>query len=270
MNKIGLIAGDRDLPLLFAAQVKKHAPESELTVIALRGETKKQIASFADKIYWITPGRISESIKILKKEGVTDLIMLGQVSPVRIFMSRRGWDDLTKKIVSTINDFRPHSVFKEIIATYESFGFNFLSTLTYMKDNLVLEGANNNVIVSDADRYAIEQSLSIAEDIVELDIGQTVVFKNKAVVAVEALEGTDECIRRAGRICGRGFIVVKRARKEQDVRFDVPVVGIKTISLLKRLKAKALVLHAQKTIILDKQKVLETADKAGIAVVGYL
>ena len=88
----------------------------------------------ADKVYWISPGRINESIKIFKKEEVTDLIMLGQISPVRIFMSRKKWDDLTKKIVGTINDFRPHTIFKEIIATYESFGFNFLSTTEYMKD----------------------------------------------------------------------------------------------------------------------------------------
>lgn len=267
MKIIGLIAGNRSFPLLFAKEAKKAGVR--LVVSAVKGETCRSIERYADEVCWVAPGQIRRSIDFFKSEGVEHLVMAGQISPVRIFLSRYRWDDLMLKVVEEIRDFRPHTVFGEIIKTYEKYGLGFISSVTYMEDYLAKEGINNGVVLNDDLKQEIDYAISIAKPIVEMDVGQTIVFKDKAVVAVEALEGTDCCIKRAAKLCGKGILVVKRAKADQDMRFDVPVIGTKTINLLKKYKAKALVVNTEKTLILDKEKVFSIADKAGIPIIGY-
>jgi DUF1009 family protein len=267
MKAIGLIAGNRSFPLLFSQEARKD-PDIRLVVAAFKGEADRRIAVWADKVCWVTPGRVRDIIEFFRREGVTDLVMAGQISPWRIFASRRHWDDLALNIAARIRDFRPHSIFGEFIKVFESEGFRFLSSLTCMGRYIAVEGVNNGVGLNECLESEINRAVELARDIVELDIGQTVVFKNKAIVALEALEGTDNTIRRGRKVCGTGFVVVKRATHNQDLRFDVPVIGTRTLSLLSRCRAKALVVHAGKTLILDKEKTLAIADKAGIPIVG--
>ena len=268
MKKIGLIAGNRNFPLLFSSQAKLKQPSLEIIAVAVKGETQKKLSKFVDKIFWVDAGKVGTALEIFLREKVEKIVLVGQISPYRIFKDRKHWDELMRKIFKNISDFRPHSVFSEIIREFEFQGLSFINSITFLEDCLVKEGVNNNVKVDSSLEEEITKILPLARRIVDLDIGQTIVFKDKAVVAVEALEGTDNTIKRAYKICGPGFLVVKLAKKEQDLRFDVPVIGFKTIKLLKNLGAKAFIGEKNKTLILDKEKVLSVSKKVNIPLIG--
>ena len=172
------------------------------------------------------------------------------------------------KVVAGARDFRPHSIFSEMIKEIESLGFYFISSIYYLDNFLVVKGINNAIVINKALEEEINYAVGLARNIVNLDIGQTVIFKDKAVVAVEALEGTDNTIKRAWRICGKNSLIIKLAKKNQDLRFDVPVVGLKTIKLLAKIKAKALVLETKKAVFLDKEKMFKLSVKFGIPIIG--
>lgn len=268
MKKIGLIAGNRNFPLLFSQQAKLKDPSLEIIAVAVKGETNPRLAKFVDRIYWINIGRLNSLLDVFLKEKIDTAIFAGQISPYRIFKDRGSWDNLMHQVVNRTPDFRPHSIFTEIITELGKHGLNFLSSITYLEDYLAKQGLNNKVIVTEALKKNIDYALGLTRKIVDLDIGQTVVFKDKAIVAVEALEGTDNTIKRARRICGNQFMVIKLARRNQDLRFDVPVVGLGTIKILAKCKACALVLEKDKTLILDKEKVIALSNKENIPIVG--
>ncbi|MBN2120756.1 MAG: UDP-2,3-diacylglucosamine diphosphatase LpxI [Candidatus Omnitrophica bacterium] len=268
MNKLGLIAGNRNFPLLFSSKAKKKNPSLKIIAVAVKGETSSGLSRLVDKIYWVSIGRLQELIDIFLKEEIKTLVMAGQISPFRIFRDSSSWDGLMQKVVQACPDFRPHGIFTEIIKEIEKHGLKFISSITYLEEDLAKSGINNGVASDASLAKELDYVVSLVRKIVDLDIGQTVVFKDKAIVAVEALEGTDNTIKRAYGICGKGFTVIKLARKDQDLRFDVPVVGLNTIKLLGKLKAKVLVLEKDKTLILDKEKVLSLACKANIPIVG--
>ncbi len=268
MKRLGLIAGNRQFPLLFCRQARLKNPDLQIIAVAVKGETSKKISKLVDKAYWVNIGNLKRLIDIFLAEKVTTLVMAGQISPYRIFGSRNRWDALMNKVVESSPDFRPHSIFTEIINTIQGHGLTFIDSVTFMEDYLAGSGINNNCYVPGPFKEELTYYTGIIRKIVDLDIGQTVVCKDRAIVAVEALEGTDNTIKRAFRIGKEGLIVIKLARKDQDLRFDIPVIGLKTIKLLKKFKAKALVLEKDKTLILDKPRVLALADKAHIPIIG--
>ena len=269
MKKIGLIAGNRSFPLLFCREAKLKDPSLAVVAIAVKGETDSRISKSADKVYWVNIGRLNSLLDVFLKEGIDTAVLAGQISPYRIFRDRDSWDSLMHQVVDRSPDFRPHSIFTEIINELSKHGLHFLSSITYLGNYLAKEGLNNRVAPPEALGSDIEYALGFARKIVDLDIGQTLVFKDKALVAVEALEGTDNTIKRARRICGEGFVVFKLARANQDLRFDVPVIGLGTIKLLVRYKARALVLEKEKTLILDRDKVFSLADRYDIPILGF-
>jgi len=262
--RLAVLAGNRLFPLEFIKRAK--AKENiEIVAIAFRGETNPLVERLADKTYWIEAADLEGLISILKKEKVKDCVMVGQITPRRIF--RKGnWEEFIKKLTKDI-DWRPHSIFGRIVEFLEREGFRFLDSTVFMQDCLAEEGMMNNVKLEKETEEDIQFGVKIASYFSELDIGQTIVVKKKAVVACEALEGTDNTIRRAYRLAGGNLVVVKFAKKDQDLRFDVPVVGLKTISVLKK-RVKALVLEKKKVIILKKNKFLKETEKRGIAVIG--
>ncbi len=266
--KIGLLAGNRNFPLLFAQEFRKKNPSCELVICALRGEANPALCQYAHKFYWVMPTNLGDVIAIFHKENITQAFMAGQVSPWRIFRHQNNWDALLKKVMMHTADIRPHSVFTAILDEFKSQGIVFLDSTQFLKEYLTVQGVMNQIVLGNAIEQDISCALKIAQDIVNLDIGQTVVVKDKAVVAVEALEGTDAAIRRAARICGKGFMVLKLSRKNQDMRFDVPIVGFNTVKLLAKLSARALVLEQGKVLILDKERFLSYANRARISIVG--
>ncbi|MCD6134042.1 MAG: UDP-2,3-diacylglucosamine diphosphatase LpxI [Candidatus Omnitrophica bacterium] len=266
--KLALIAGNRRLPLLFAAAAKKHNPKLELIIVAFKGETDPRLSRFSRKTYWFKVGCLEEIISVLKQERINEAVMIGQISPWRLFASRRYWDRKMFEVYKEVDDFRSHSIFSRVIKEIEREGIKFISSASYLEDYLAEEGIGGREIISDKVKKDIEIGFNLGRQIVDFDVGQTLIVKNRAVVAVEALEGTDNAIKRAARICGEGFSMVKLSRHGHDVRFDLPVIGIDTIKLLARKKAAAVVLEAGKVIIIDKPKVLSLARRWGITVVG--
>lgn len=265
MKKLVLIAGNRDLPLVFCRSAKKNK-DLKIIGICFRGETNPGIIKFIDKAYWIEVGKFAKLIRILKNEDIKDCIMLGQISPRRIF-NRKNWDTLLLDLVKE-SDFKPHSIFAKIILSLEKEGFRFLNSTLYMEEHLAQRGLMNQIVLDKKTEMDIKFGLELISRYVELDVGQTVVVKSKAPLALESLEGTDNTIRRAAKIGGEGCVVLKFSKKDQDLRFDVPVVGLSTLKLLKKIKAKALVLEEKRVIMIDKEKFLARADEWKIAIIG--
>lgn len=265
--KLGVIAGNRLFPILACRSAKRKNKNIELVAICFYGETNPRITHYVDKTFWLHVGQLKRLIEIIKTEGFSSMVMAGQISPRRIF-KRKYWDEEMKSFISNTNDFRSHSIFSHIIRMLETSGVKFESCTFYMEDSLAQNGIINNLNPTFQSWQDINFGVRIISKFVELDVGQSIVVKSKSVIALEGLEGTDRTILRAYRIAGSGLVVFKFSKKDQDLRFDVPVVGLNTLRILKRVGATCLVLEQQRVIILEKNKFLLAARHYGIPVIG--
>ncbi|MFA5090721.1 MAG: UDP-2,3-diacylglucosamine diphosphatase LpxI [Candidatus Omnitrophota bacterium] len=265
MEKIGLIAGNRKFPLLFSQAARKKG--CQVIAIAIKGDTSRQLSKYADKVYWLGLDEFSRMFDIFKKEGLTDVVMAGQISPHRLFSREIEKDKELKDIIRGLKDKRADTIFGAIAKRLQDHGLRLVDSTTYLEDFLPKKGV---ITVSQPDFDTWEDiyfGLNIAKAIAYLDIGQAVAVKGKAIVAVEALEGTDNLIRRAGRIARAGITVVKVSKPKQDTRFDIPVVGLNTVKNLVKASARCLAIEAAKTLFIDKEKSIALADQKGITVV---
>jgi DUF1009 family protein len=265
--KLGIIAGNRLLPVLLVKNIKEKYSQYQTITFCFRGETKSTISQYADKTYWLNVGSLGVLRDSLKQEGIKDCIMVGQITPLRIFQ-KKNWDDELSSLVESASDLRPHTIFSLIIQYLEKEGINFLDSTLYLKEYLATEGFMNGIKPEVLVLRDIDFGAKIISRFVDLDIGQTAVIKDKSVVAIESLEGTDNTIKRGFYLAGRGCTVLKFSKTNQDLRFDVPVVGLSTLKLLRQIKASALVLEAGKVIILEKEKFLNLAEDWQIPVIG--
>ncbi|MDD5440703.1 MAG: LpxI family protein, partial [Candidatus Omnitrophica bacterium] len=180
------------------------------------------------------------------------------------------WDCEFEKIAGQVMDMCPHSILYAIIDYLQGYGAKFLDSTLFLKDTLAHEGNISGVEIGTHTRADIEFGINLARKYVELDVGQTVIVKNKTAVALECIEGTDIAIRRAHRLAGKECIVIKFCTESHDFRFDVPVVGMKTLYLLKKTKSAALILPANRVIILEKDRFIRYAKENGIPVIGII
>ena len=257
----------RFFPLIFCQSAKAKDRNLEVVAICFQKETNPLIRKYADKVFWLKVGQLQRLVDIIKKEDLKKAVMVGQINPQRIF-NRKDWDDKMRKLAEDIEDFRPHTVFGRIINTLEILGVDFLDSTIYMKDFLATEGVMNRLKVNSKLWEDVDFGTELLSKFVELDVGQCIVVKEKTALALEGLEGTDRTIIRAYRLVGKGCVALKFSKRKQDLRFDVPVVGIKTLNVLKRIGAAALVLETDKVIILDKDKFLSQAKNFGIPIIG--
>jgi DUF1009 family protein len=265
--KLGIIAGNRLLPLLLAQRIRENNKDCQTVAICFKGETNLKIARYTDSQHWIKVGELGKLKAILAQQGITQCFMAGQINPLRVFR-RKDWDQDLVSLVEKTRDFRPHTIFKAIISSLEEQGLEFVDSTSYLKDDLAKRGSMNNLSLSTKLKQDIDFGLKLISGFVELDVGQTIVVKQGLAGALESLEGTDRTIKRGFRICGRGCTVLKFSKVNQDLRFDVPVVGLATLRLLRQIKASGLVLESERVIILEKAKFLSLAEKWGIPVVG--
>ena len=267
MEKIGLIAGNRKFPLAFAQKAKQLG--YHIVGIAIKGDTSLRLKNYTDKIYWIKVEQFKKIFDIFKHEGVTKIVMAGQINPRHLFNRRVTENPDVKIILESIKDKKADTVFGYIADSLENSGFELLDSTIFIKELLPKKGVLTQRQPDSREWQDIHFGLEIAKGIGLLDIGQTVAIKNKAVVAVEALEGTDALIRRAGRIAGTGVAIVKVSKPKQDMRFDVPVIGIKTLKTMHSAHAAILAFEADKTILFEKEEFLKAAHEYKISVVGY-
>jgi len=264
---LGLIAGNGRFPFLVAEAAKRQG--RRVILIRLKEETDAGLDDLVDETHEVSLGQLGACIHALKKAGAREAIMAGQVRHRQIFSGIV--PDLTLMGVLARLAFKnTDSLIGGVADALERDGIKLISSVTLLADQLADEGTMAGKKPSSDEQKAIEYGVRIASELGRLDLGQTVVVKDRAVVALEAMEGTDEAIARSGRIAGPGVVVVKMAKPRQDMRFDVPVVGVKTLDSLAEAKAAVLAIEAHKTLLLDKAVFLARARDMGIVVVGVL
>jgi len=264
MQKIGLIAGNGDFPLEFAKAAKRKG----LTVVTVahEGETLPELSQWSDRIIWVKVGQLGKLIKAFQDEGVTDVLMAGGIKKTRLFGGTmpdlRGAAFLAKMLAK-----KDDSLLRGIAAELESEGITVRESTLYLDNLLAPAGVLTKRKPSADEQKDIAFGWQLAKEIGRLDIGQTVVVKEQAVLAVEAIEGTDEAIRRGGRLCREGAVIVKICKPQQDLRFDLPATGMQTVETMIEVKASCLAIETGKTIMIQKDELIARADKAGIAIV---
>lgn len=267
MKKLGLIAGTGELPKAVASEAR--ALGYSVFAIALDPLADRSLSSYVDEIRWVNVGKFSEIIDTLKKYDIKEAIMIGKVSKSLLYKSNIIPDLRAIKLLFSLKDRSDESILLAIAKELEKEGITLLNIVSLSSSLLTPEGILTDDSPTEDEWKDIAFGWKIAKEIGRLDIGQTVVVKNQAVMAVEAIEGTDEAIKRGGRLAGKGAVVVKVSRPNQDMRFDVPVVGLNTIGSMIEAGARTLALEAKKSLILNKDKMIEESKKAGIVVVGY-
>lgn len=264
MEKIGLIAGSGRFPVLFAREAKKRS--CEVIAIAVKGDTSRSLKHYVKKIYWLRVSEFEKVFDIFRVEMIDKAVMAGQINPRRLFNKEDDFGPQLKELLVSIKDKKADTIFSAVGAKLKDKGIELISSLTFLSDYLPKEGVLTRRKPNDCEWQDIYFGLDMAKKIAGLDIGQTIVVKQRAILAVEALEGTDLTILRGGLI-GRGAAtVVKVSKPQQDARFDVPVVGLKTIHTLIKAGISCLAIEAQKTLFLDREKSVKLADRKGIAI----
>jgi hypothetical protein len=265
MDKIGLIAGNRNFPIIFAQKAKQAG--NYIVAVAIKGDTSRRLKNYADKIYWMRVEEFKKMFAVFKQEEVTKIVMAGQVNPRHLFNRRVMDNPDVKALLENLKDKKADTVFGVIAGKLEESGFELLDSTTLVKDLLPKKSVLTRRQPDFREWQDVYFGLAIAKGISLLDIGQAVGVKNKAVVAVEALEGTDALIRRAGRIASKGAVIVKVSKPKQDMRFDIPVVGLNTVKNLIRAGVSLLAIEAEKTLFIDQEAALRLADRNGISIV---
>jgi hypothetical protein len=265
MEKIGLIAGNRRFPILFSEAAKKK--NCHIVAVAIKGDTSRKLKKYVDKIYWIGLAEFRKLFEIFKDEGITRIVMAGQISPHRLFSKEIDRDPELKELLARLKDKKADTIFGAMAERLAAMGFELIDSTTFIEELLPKEGTLTKRAPSAEEWGDIHFGLELAKAVAALDVGQTVAVKHKAIVAVEALEGTDNLIRRAGRIARGNFTIVKVSKPKQDARFDIPVVGLNTIRNIIKAGGACLAIEAGKTIFIDKEESLRLADKKGISIV---
>ena len=270
---IGLLAGSGRFPIVFAEKARRL--ERSVVCVGITGEASDELASLVDRFHWCRPLRLNRMIRTFRKEGVSEIVMAGKVrktglhSPFWFFNLLPDWRTL-KGLYRAIRekDGRDDTLLLAVIEEFAKDGLRFASALDYCPELLVKNGILTRRGPSARESDDIEFGWTMAREMGRLDIGQSVVVKNKSVLAVEAIEGTDQAILRAGELCRKGgFVVVKVAKPRQDMRFDVPTVGVTTIESIHKAGGRVLAIETAKTIILDEVQTLALADRLGITVI---
>jgi UDP-2,3-diacylglucosamine hydrolase len=263
----GLIAGNGQFPFLVLEAARDQG--IEMAVIAIREEASPELEKAAPQLHWVSLGELSRTLELLHEEGVTRAVMAGQVKHNKIFSSIRPDWKLAKLLLSLPLK-NTDSLIGAVARVLESEGIQLVDSTSFLKPLVPAPGVLTSRAPDAHEAEDIAYGREIARQIAALDLGQTVVIRDRACVAVEAMEGTDETIERAARIVdGAALVVVKVSKPRQDMRFDVPVVGLKTVEVMKRCRVTALGMDAGRTLLFDRARVIEAADAAGIAIEAF-
>lgn len=265
MNVIGLIAGSGSLPLILSQKIKRDG--LKVVSIAFKGLSSEDLSRYSDITHWINLGELGSLIKILKKEGIRKAIMVGKV-PKTLMFSEVNPDLRAVTFFMKLKDKKDDSILMSLADELEAEGIVLEKLSDYLDNLFSPKGVIASRSPSDEEMKDVQFGWNLAKEIGRLDIGQTVVVKNQAALAVEAIEGTDEAIRRGGELGKGDVVVVKVSKPQQDMRFDVPVVGLRTMDALEEAKAKVLALEAGRTIIIEKDEMIRRADKISLSIIG--
>ena len=261
---IGLIAGSGRFPILFAEAARRQG--IKVIVAAAKGDASFLIHLSADEVKWFAPGQFRDFFTFFRSRGIKFVLMAGQINPDTLFNKDRNVDDEYKALFAALADRRCDTIFSAIAGRLKIEGMELLDSTLLLKQFLAPKGALTRHAPTEADLADIQFGMGVARHSGAIDIGQTVVVKGKAILAIEAMEGTDRCIIRGGRIAREGSVVVKMSKPSQDQRFDVPVIGPRTIQTMVKCQASVLAIEAGKTLIIDRDKAVALANKHHICI----
>ena len=265
MDKIGLIAGQGKFPLLFAQAAK--AKGVFVAGFAFLKLTDKKLKKYVDEIFWLNVGELNKLLELFKQNRIEKAIMAGKIPKIILFNSYFKKDKETNFLLSEVVDKKDNSLLIAIADRLKEKGVELLDSTTFLSHLLAMSGTFTRREPNASEWEDIYFGRELAKRMGGLDIGQSVVIKDKAILAIESIEGTDAAIKRGGKLGGAGVVVVKMSRPGQDMRFDIPVVGLETIKALAKIGGRVLAIESGKTLIIDKQEAIRFADRKGIAVV---
>ncbi len=263
--KYGLIAGNGQFPFLVVDGARKLG--YTLSVVAIKEETDKHLEDAAEDITWLGIGQLGKMISYFKKQGVKQAMMAGQVKHVQIFSGSLP-DMRMMKMLWNLPRRNTDALIGGVADEMAKEGIELIDSTFMIKDHLATSGVLTKRSPTETEQQNIDYGLHIANEIARLDLGQTIVIRSSACVAIEAMEGTDETIIRAGKLANGKLTVVKVAKPDQDMRFDVPVIGVPTIENMIASGATCISVTAGKTLIFDRKQILKLADQHKIAVIG--
>lgn len=261
---LGIIAGSGAYPLL-VARAARNRGVSKIVAAAFTSETDPALARVVDQIHWMRVGQLSRLLSCFRESGVTHAMMAGQIAPKNLFDLRPDWKALL--LLARLKRRNAATIFGAIAEELRTAGVELLPATTFLEESLAPAGVIAGRSLTRNEAADVAFGFEIAKEMSRLDVGQTVVVKNGTVLAVEAFEGTNESIRRGGALGRTDSVVVKVAKPNQDMRFDVPVIGVETIRIAAEAKVRVLAIEAARTLLLEKEALTAAAERANISVV---
>jgi UDP-2,3-diacylglucosamine hydrolase len=263
-SPIGLVAGNGQFPIEFAESARTRG--LSVVTVALKGEADKRIEGLSQSTTWVSVGQLGKLIRYLKRAGCRQVAFAGGVTRVN-FVDGFRIDWVGLRMLSKLRSFNDDSILRGIIAAVEGGGIKVIAASTLLEKSVPKAGVLTKRGLTPEEVENARIGWDAARATGALDIGQSIVMRNKTIVAVEAVEGTDKTIIRAGDVRGNGGVLVKLAKPNQELRIDLPAIGVRTIELMKQSRVSALVIEGGKAIMLDPQGIIEAANKLDIAIV---
>jgi len=263
MEKIGLIAGGGKLPIIFAERAMRQGVK--VIGFAIKGMASSDLVDACDRTHWLNPGQIKKLFLLLAIERIKKVAMLGKVDKSIIYGKIKKGDEALNSLKNSENK-SDYAILEKITSEFERRGIKVINGIEYLSGLLLSKGVLTKRVPTQKEYDDISFGFKAAKEIARTDIGQTIVIKDKSVVSIEAMEGTNRTIERAAKLCG-GFVVVKVSRPEQDMRWDVPVVGPETVKLIAENKGKVLAIEEKRMFLVEKEASIELADKNDISIV---
>jgi DUF1009 family protein len=261
---LGIIAGSGVYPRILAAAARK-AGVKKIVVAAFTDETDLAISERVDVVEWLRVGQLGRLQKLFQQHGIHRAIMAGQIAPKNLFDLRPDVKALV--VLAKLKQRNAESIFTAIADELGKVDVHLLPATTFLENDLAARGLIAGAKLSRAEEEDVDLGWNVAKEIARLDIGQTIIVKNGTVLAVEAFEGTNNAIKRGGSLAREGAVMIKLAKPNQDMRFDVPVIGVETIKIATEAKLRVIAVEVEKTLLLERDKVVDLATQAKISIV---
>jgi UDP-2,3-diacylglucosamine hydrolase len=265
LHALGIIAGNGVYPRLLADAARK-AGVKKIVAAAFTGETDPALEQHVDLLEWMRVGQLNRLMKFFHGQEIRHAMMAGQIAPKNLFDLRPDWKALM--LLDKLKQRNAESIFAAIADQLTKVNVDLLPATTFLEDSLAASGTISGPKLSRNEEDDVDLGWKIAKEIARLDIGQTLLVMSGTVVAVEALEGTNDAIRRGGELAGSGAVMVKVAKPSQDMRFDVPVIGLETIRIAAEARLRVIAVEAEKTLLLERDAIVDLANRSKISIVG--
>ncbi len=262
---LGIIAGNGAYPRELAQAARRNGVK-KIIAAAFTGETDRSIETLADTVEWLRVGQLGRLLKFFRDNDVHQAIMAGQIAPKNLFELRP--DVKALMVMAKLKQRNAESIFTAIAHELKKTKVELLPAITFLDDELATGGLIAGPKLSRSEESDIDLGWNVAKEMARLDIGQTIILKNGTVLAVEAFEGTNDAIKRGGALAREGAVMIKVAKPNQDMRFDVPVVGVETIKVATEAKLRVIAVETGKTLLLEREKVIDLAARANISIFG--